>query len=169
MKKDELCHIASDLGIKDAARLPVRILIDDILSKEIAAVQATPEGKVITTTKHPDGRRDVHIEVNMLDVKDNDPATLAAKDVIEKKIIPELANADVLVVVVHKPTNTEAHKMVKLPHVRAFAEAAIKFHLSSLNKVPVEDMGIFYALPELKDYAIVEHHITNGTVKISTL
>lgn len=108
--------------------------------------------KHIETKEYPDGRKDVHIGVNMLDVNEKDPATLKAKEVIENEVLPKLSEADVLVVVVHKPTNEHAEKVVKLPHVRAYAEACVKAHGGASS-----------------EFVVVEHHITNGTVKVTTL
>ena len=42
------------------------------------------EGKTITTTEHKDGRKDVHIEVQSLDVDLSDPSNAAAKKKIEE-------------------------------------------------------------------------------------
>lgn len=117
-----------------------------------ASRETTTDGKVITKTEHPDGRKDVHIEVNSLNVKEDDPATLKAKEVIEKEVIPKLADALVLVVVIHKPTNEHAERIVKVPMVRKFAEAIITARGG-----------------EPSEYVIVEHHLTNGTVIVSTL
>lgn len=115
------------------------------------------EGKDITTTEHPSGRKDVHIEVSMLDVKETDEATTKAKQVIEEKVLPKLADADVLVIVVHKHSHEHAERVVKLPHVRAYAEAVLK---SYRERDP-------YA--QADDFIVVEHHITNNSVKVSTL
>lgn len=115
-------------------------------------VDKTQDGKEIITTEHADGRKDVTIKVNMLNVKENDPATLKAKKHIEDVIIPELANQKVLVIVVHKPDNIFAQKLVKATDVRVFAEAAVKMHGGK---------------PE--DYVIVEHNVTNNTVQVSSL
>lgn len=115
------------------------------------------EGKVITTKEHEGGRKDVHIEVNMLDVKENDPATQAAKEVIERDILPKLADADVLAIVIHKPTNQHTQRIVKLPQVRKFAEVAVASFRNQI--IDAKD----------EDFCVVQHHITNNTVQVTTL
>lgn len=110
----------------------------------------------IATKEHADGRKDVTISVNKLDIEPKDKATAEAKEIIEKKVLPKLAETPVLVVVVHKPTNQGAHKVVPLKHVRAFAEAAIRKFVGS-DDIPVDD------------FVIVEHHLENGKVQVSTL
>lgn len=114
-------------------------------------------GKDITETTHQDGRKDVNIRVNMLDVDAKDEATIKAKEVIESEIIPKLAEASVLVVVIHKPSNLFTAKIVKLPHVRAFAEAAIKKYAD----------GVFDVREE--DFSVVEYHFENKEVQVSTI
>lgn len=110
-------------------------------------------------THEREGGRDVIIKVNRLDINPKDEATKRAVDVIEDKILPKLAEQPVLVVVVHKPSNKMSHKIVKLKQVRAYAEAAIDKFLP--------DDGTYYT--RLDEFVVVEHHLTNGTVKLSTL
>lgn len=114
--------------------------------------------KEIKVTEHPDGRKDVKISVNRLDVDAQDQATKDAKEVIENKVLPKLAETPVLVILIHKPTGNFASKYVALKHVRAFAEAAIeKLKKDSDDPIYVCDM------------IIVEHHLQNGQVKVTTL
>lgn len=82
------------------------------------------DGKTITTTEHEDGRKDVHIEVQSLDVDLSDPSNVAAKKVIEEQVIPTLANKKILVTLIHKPTNEHVNYIAFLPKVR---ENALKF------------------------------------------
>lgn len=113
------------------------------------------------TTEHPSGRKDVRIEVDMLDVNATDEATTKAKEVIEGTIFPKLANAKVLVVVIHKPTNQHAQQIVKAHEVRKYAEAAVKAHIDAALRG--DDRY------HKSEYVIVEHHIDNGTVQVTTL
>jgi len=150
--KEQLIYEARHAGIENPETRSISELRRLLVQKRKEYPLHTPDGKVITKTTHEDGRKDVNIQVNMLDVKETDEATLKAKEHIEKNVIPQLANADVLVVVVHKPTNVFSQRVVKAPHIRKFAEVAVKSH----------------GKPQ-EEYVIVEHHITNGTVNVSTL
>ena len=126
----------------------------------------TDDGKVIETKEHASGRKDVTIGVKMLDVKEGTEAGKKAKAHIEDVVIPALADQDVLVVVLHKPTNEHAERIVKVSHVRAYAEAVVKAHIGHVE----EDYAqVFYTFPELKEFVIIEHNIKNNTVTISTL
>lgn len=111
--------------------------------------------------------KDVHIEVNMIKTNATDDETVAAEKYINEKVIPALADADVLVVVIHKPTNEHSESVVKTPLVRKYSVTTIAAHMARTN--PDFDLALFYTRPEIKDYVIIEHHITNGSVKVSTL
>lgn len=117
--------------------------------------------KEITHTTHPDGRKDVKISVNRLDVDAQDQATKDAKEVIENKVLPKLAETPVIVVVLHKPTNQHSEKIVPLKHVRAYAEAAVRAFLKD------EGTDLYYT--RLEEFAIIEHHLESGQIKVSTL
>ena len=112
------------------------------------------EGKVITTTEHPDGRRDVTVEVHALDVDLNDPSNAEAKRVIEEEIIPALAEAPVTVTVIHKPTNDHASIICARKNVRAYAQQMVNSR--------TEQKGGFAF-----EYCVVEHD--GQTVTVSTL
>lgn len=127
--------------------------------------KSTFEGKEIVETEHNDGRKDVTIKVNMLNVKESDPATLKAKKHIEDVIIPELANQKVLVVVIHKPTNEHAERIVKATQVRAYATAVF----DSFNKRLCEKHKMEGLEAPSTEFVIVEHNMTNNTVTVSSL
>lgn len=119
--------------------------------------EISPIGKRITTTEHPDGRKDVHIEVNMLDVKENDQETLKAKEVIERDILPNIKASMVRVVVIHRHSTKSTSHTVPLPQVRAYATAAV-------NQFKVGD-------PTAKDedFIVVEVHEGSLLTRVSTL
>lgn len=124
-------------------------------------MQAT-QTKEITTTNHPDGRKDVHIQVNRLDVNPQDKAGIVAKEAIEKTVFTRLSEQKVLVIVLHKPTNQEAHHVVDLPHVRAFAEAAVRKFLKLNNDEELTQDAV-------EDFAVIENNLSQQTVKVTTL
>ena len=82
--------------------------------------------KQIETKEHTDGRKDVHIAVHKLDIEDQDTDTIVAKKAIENQVFARLADQKVLVIILHKPTNREAHHVVQPQNVRTFAEAAVR-------------------------------------------
>lgn len=102
------------------------------------------------TIKHEDGRQDVVIQVNKLNIDDTTKEGQEAKRVIEEKIIPELANRIVIVTVIEKSTGEFTSCKIKLPQVRQWAEAVVKSKGG-----------------ELKDFFIVEHE--GEQVRVSTL
>lgn len=124
--------------------------------------------KDIKTVVHPDGRRDVTININRLDVDETDEATQAAKDVIEKDVLPKLAQRPVMVVVLHIPTKSSTYRTVKLCEVRKYAEFAVQQFMKT--QATAEQMG------NLEDFVIIEHHlmcdredVPTYNVKISSL
>lgn len=119
--------------------------------------ETSPDGKIITKTTHPDGRKDVHIEVNMLDVKDTDPATLAAKEVIEDKILPNLKASMVQVVVIHRASVQSTSNLVPLPHVRKYAETAVAQFRAMVPDARDED------------FIVVEVHEGSMLTRVTTL
>lgn len=132
-----------------------------------ASKETTPEGKIIRNETKEDGSKHVHIEVNALDVDMSDPANVKAKEYIEGQVIPALANADVLVTVIHKPTNESTSKLVKLPQVRAYAEAVVDAHIKRNHpEVSGTDPEIIALRAE---YCVVENHIKDGNVKVTSL
>lgn len=159
LKKEPLLELAVSLGC-DVAMRSRKNIIHQILQKEARGIKETTvhqEGKNITTREHEGGRKDVHIEVKMLDVKENDPATLKAKGVIEKEVLPKLADADVLAIVVHIGSKQHTQRVVKLPQVRKFAEVAVQSFKNQVIDAKAED------------FLVVEHHLVTGEVKVTTL
>lgn len=86
----------------------------------------TEAGKTIKMTKHEDGRQDVTVEVNSIDVSPQDESTAMAKEVIDTKILPAITDAIIVVTVIHKPTNDHATFRCKRKDVRQNAEDLIK-------------------------------------------
>ena len=84
--------------------------------------------KDIKTTEHADGRKDVTVSVQSLDVDLSDPTNKQAKEYIEKNVLPRLNSAEVLCVLIHKPSNDSFSYKTTVPLVRANAEVAIKKH-----------------------------------------
>lgn len=88
--------------------------------------ESTPLGKRIETVEHSDGRKDVTVEVNTLDVEPKDEATAKAKQVIEEVILPAVANTIITVTVIYKPTNDHATFKCARKDVRKNAEELVK-------------------------------------------
>ena len=132
--------------------------------RTIASVEleSTPDGKEIEVTEHGTGRRDVHITVNALDVEVNDEATEKAKGVIEKEVFPRITNADVVVTVMYRePIDGKflyASKLVKMHHVRQYAEACVESFIQQ-----------FVPTATASDFAVVEYYKLTDEVKITTL
>ena len=101
------------------------------------------DGKVITETVHDDGRVDVTIGVPSLDVDMSDPGTVAAKKVIEEKILPKVLDRKVTCTLIHKPTNDHFSFVTALKHVRVNAEVAMQRHSQVIGRIdPVADYCI---------------------------
>ena len=109
-------------------------------------------------TAHEDGRKDVKIEVNTLDVETKDEITQQAKEYIEKEVIPVLAAQKVHVIVVHKPTHMTAASHVERRYVQNFASEAMK-------RFPKQEGGL---VSTVDDFLIIEIDGT-GNVVISSL
>lgn len=90
------------------------------------------------------------IRVGTLNVDEKTPAGKKAKEVIEKKIIPELANRVVVATVIQKSTGHFTSAKIKLPRVREWAEFVIKNKNGKAN-----------------DFIIVEHE--GNDVRVSML
>lgn len=88
----------------------------------------TPDGKKITITEHEDGRRDVKVEVNSLDVDMSDPRNAHAKEVIERDILPNVSEQKITCTLIHKPTNDYFSFVTSRKNVRANMEVAVKQH-----------------------------------------
>ena len=118
----------------------------------------TDDGKVIENKQHPDGRKDVTVQVNRLNVKETDPATMAAKEVIEKKILPELANQKVTCTLIHKPTNDHFSFVTSRKNIRANTDVSLKAHAQKMGVTGINR----------EEYCVVENdgdgHITVSSV-----
>ena len=62
-----------------------------------------------------------------------------------------------LVVVLHKPTNRHTEKVVRLKHVRAYAQAAVKIY---------QDKNGLDNDPNSEDFAVIEHHLNSKRIKV---
>ena len=132
--------------------------IFDARKYEFETREISGDGKEVKKTHHADGRKDVRIEVNMLDVNENDPATKKAKEVIEKEVIPKLANKVVTAVLVHTPTHLSTSTKIKLPRVREWAEFAI----GTLKSGAI-------ANPRKEDFIVVEVDHDTGDARVTKL
>lgn len=92
---------------------------------EFVTRSQTETGKRIETREHADGRKDVTVEVKSLDVDLSDPANAEAKKVIEEQVLPALAQRQVTVTVIHKPTNDSASFVCSVVKVREYAEKVV--------------------------------------------
>jgi len=105
------------------------------------------DGKETITTKHEDGRQDVKITVNRLDLKDPTPEDKIA----EEKIIDALSNTKVGVLVIHAQTRQNIYFTCPIPSVRKNSQMVIDNFLTAypeyrmkaeLNGEKVEDQFI---------------------------
>lgn len=135
------------------------LLIGAHIDGKPTTIAETKAGKRIDVTKHEGGRQDVKVHVNTLDVKEKDPATLKAKEHIEKVVIPELANRKVIVTMLHKPSQDHFTFECTVALVRANAEVAVKKHSQSCG---------FTAINK-DDYCLIEHNVKHKEVKVTSL
>jgi hypothetical protein len=133
-------------------RFPSDGRVFDPRGHDVETRETTDDEKIIEHKQHKDGRKDVKIHVKRLDVNPKDEAGKKAKKHIEDVVFPALAERMVLVVVIHKPTNDHAERIVKAANVRSYAEAVVKAHVSPSD-----------------EFVIVEHELKAGTVRVSTL
>ena len=91
------------------------------------------DGKVIRTTEHEDGRKDVNIGIETLDVDRSDPDTAAAAEILERDVLPEvmpaaiqeLADEKVHVLVIHTPSHQFSQLIVMRKEVLSFVTATL--------------------------------------------
>lgn len=76
--------------------------------------------------KHEDGRQDVVIQVNRLNVDESTPEGKEAKRIIDEKIIPALAKRVSIVTLIDKETGNYTTCRIQTYKARAWAEAVIK-------------------------------------------
>lgn len=104
--------------VNDAAILAMRIVkpLKSPITKEY-----TKEGKRIEVKEHANGRRDTTVEVNSLQVDMSDPRNAKAKEVIERDVLPAIANKQITVTVIYKPTNEHASFVCARKNVHEYA------------------------------------------------
>lgn len=117
------------------------------------------DGKTTVTTKHEDGRQDVEIKVNRLDLKDPTPEDLIA----EEKIIDAMSKKIVRVVVIHKPTNESVNFDSPLPLVRKRAEEVVRVY----NKRLADKLGVQGAEAPRSEFVVVEFEA--GQIRVSSI
>ena len=122
-------------------------------------------GKEFTEAFGKDGRKDVTVRVNRLDLHPKSPEEAHAKEQIEEHLLPKLGEmvdaAMVRVIVLHHGTELRhAEHDVKLSQVRAYAEQVVKAFRESF---PSEQWT------RNKDFTIVEVHHDSYTTRVSTL
>lgn len=117
-----------------------------------------PDGKVIETTEHEDGRKAVTVHVNALDIENPDEGDLAAKEIIEKKVLPKLQDRVVLVTVIHKESLMKASVKTKFIKVRQVAETLIAGFPQ-----PTQELSA----PNPKDFIVVE--VEGDDVRVTQL
>jgi len=117
-----------------------------------------PDGKIIDTTDHGDGRKSVVVNVCTIKVENPDAGDEAAAKIINEQVLPKLRAQEVMVLVLHKPSHQFAQFVCKLPEVRKFAQRVIK-------SFPTNQFDI--AKPDSRDFVIIE---TQGAVqRVTTL
>jgi len=98
-------------------------------------VEEHGNGKSSITTKHEDGRQDVTVKVNRLDLVNPTPEDEAAG----QKVAERLAKVAVRCVLIHKPTNDFASFECKLPEVHKAASDVSKKYLEAHPDAKPED------------------------------
>ncbi len=122
-------------------------------------VERHEDGKETITTKHEDGRQDVQIKVNRLDLKNPTPEDEAAG----QKVAERLAKVAVRCVLIHKPSNDFASFECKLPEVRDAAMQVVKKY----NDALAERLGVKGAEAPLSEFVLVEYE--SHQVRVTTL
>lgn len=108
-----------------------------------------------TEKKYPDGRQDVTVTVNRLDIKDRTPEDTAA----EEKIIEAMSKTKVGVLVIYKYNNDNIYFTCALPNVRKNAEMVVEKYRKENTHLDVR--------PE--DFIIVESAVVTEKPKVTTL
>lgn len=122
----------------------------------LVEVDESEDGKKTTITRHEDGRQDVKIEVNRLNLEDRTPEDTIA----EAAIINRLSKEKVGVLIIHAETRDKVYFTCSLPAVRQNAEMVIGKYLE--------------AHPELKEggtdqFIIVESAVVDKVPTVSKL
>ena len=131
--------------------------VDAFDTREYDIPYESADGKVVENTYDSNGNKSVVVNVKTIDVEETDEATLKAKEAIEKKVIPKLANKIVTAVVVHKPTNKSTSTKIKLTRVREWA----KFVVDEWIKTNPHELD--------SDFVIVEVDHDTGDARVTTL
>ena len=117
-----------------------------------------PDGKIIDTTDHGDGRKSVVVNVCTIKVENPDAGDEAAAKIINEQVLPKLRAQEVMVLVLHKPSHQFAQFVCKLPEVRKFAQKVVDAFTNH---------SIGTAKPNPEDFVIIE---TQGAVqRVTTL
>lgn len=117
-------------------------------------------GKNVRRKEHPDGRVDTTIEVSSLQVDMKDPRNAKAKEVIERDVLPAIANQGVTVTLIHKPSNDNASFHCKRKDVRENAMRLVNVR----HQVPEGSEPTNLILAE---YCLVEND--GKEIKVTTL
>lgn len=117
-------------------------------------------GKQIDIHEHEDGRRDVTIGVSRLDL---DPGADVAPDTkaAAEDILRRLADQPVMVVVIHKPSNHEAHHIVRVRDIQPWARAAILQYNRSVCRNGIE--------APLSEFVAVAHFLTSNEIHLISI
>lgn len=105
------------------------------------------EGKAIRTTEHPDGRKDVAIGVETLEVDRNDSDTKKAAEIIEKDVLPkvlpkamqQLVDEPVHILLIHTPSCQFSQLIVKRKEVLSFVTQSMNKWREVNNHLNVDD------------------------------
>lgn len=127
--------------------------------KQDVSRETQEDGKEVITTKHEDGRQDVEIKVNRLNIENRTPEDTIA----EEAIIKAMSKKMVRVIVVHKPTNDSTHFECPLPLVRKRAEEVVQAY----NKMLAEKLGVAGAEAPKSEFVVVE--VDGAIVRVSSL
>lgn len=117
-----------------------------------------------TVTNHDDGRQDVEIKVNRLDIKNRTHEDTLAED----KIIEAMSKQIVRVVLLHKPTNDSAAFDSPLPEVRKRSIQVAQKHIEAIKKAANLPEGVDFEEPPLSEYAVIEFY-KDGSTRVTKL
>jgi hypothetical protein len=136
---------------------PLKRVVYDPREVKLKTRETTDDGKVIENTQHPDGRKDVTVQVNRLDVNETDEATVKAKEHIEEKILPEIANQKMTCTLIHKPTNDHFSFVTSRKNVKANTDVSVKAHAQKMGTTGINR----------EEYCLVEND-GNGHITVSS-
>lgn len=115
----------------------------------------------IEETVHEDGRKDVTIHVNRIEVPaDADEATKKAAQVINDEIIPALANEVFHVVLHHKPTGEYVQATLPRKELNPWVKTCIhKFYERKIKG---------YHITKYEDFTMVTYSVRDGHATVET-